>query len=105
MAKKLIRIRAKSTGDHIDVKTLMTHAMETGLRKSTKTGKKIPAHFIKEVMCKLNGKTVLEAQWGVAVSKNPYLSFKISGGARGDQIKINWVDNQGRIASSSVNVK
>ena len=47
---KSIKIRAKMKGDETQVKCLMTHPMETGLRKDKKTGKLIPAHFINEVM-------------------------------------------------------
>jgi len=42
-----------------------------------------------------NNKTVLSAQWGPAVSKNPFLSFKFKGGAKGDKVIITWVDNRG----------
>ena len=43
---KSIKIRAKAKGDEVTVKALMSHVMETGLRKDKKTGKVIPAHFI-----------------------------------------------------------
>ncbi len=49
MAKK-IKIRAKAKDDLVTVKSLMNHAMETGLRKDKKTGKKIPAPFTQEVV-------------------------------------------------------
>jgi sulfur-oxidizing protein SoxZ len=42
-----------------------------------------------------NGKTVLAAQWGPAVSKNPFLSFKFKGGAKGEKVTITWTDNRG----------
>ena len=42
-----------------------------------------------------NGKPVLDAQWGPAISKNPFLSFKFKGGAKGDKVQITWVDNKG----------
>jgi sulfur-oxidizing protein SoxZ len=100
MAKKNIRIRAKMKGDVAEVKALMSHPMETGLRKDKKTGKKIPAHFINEVICECKGKNVLVASWGVAVSKNPYLSFKFKGAAAGDTVKVSWTDNQGGSASA-----
>jgi sulfur-oxidizing protein SoxZ len=105
MAKKSIRIRAKLKGDVTEVKALMSHEMETGLRKDKKTGEKIPAHFIKEVNCEHNGKQVMLAQWGVAVSKNPYLSFKFKGGAAGDSIKISWDDNKGGSDSAEAKIK
>ena len=95
MAKNTIKIKAKNKGGITEVKTLIKHVMETGLRKNKKTGKKIPAHFIKEVKCEHNGALVFTANWGVAVSKNPYLSFKFEGGSKGDEIKISWVDNTG----------
>jgi len=79
MAKNTIKVRAKIKGGKCVVKTLIKHPMETGLRKDKKTGKKIPAHYIKEVVCEHNGEKVCVANWGVAVSKNPYLSFRFSG--------------------------
>jgi sulfur-oxidizing protein SoxZ len=105
MAKKTIRIRANITGGVTEVKTLINHPMETGLRKDKKTGKKIPAHFIKEVNCEHKGKTVMLAQWGVAISKNPYLAFKFKGAAAGDKVKISWVDNKGDSDSRETTVK
>ena len=105
MAKKKIRIRAKMKGGVAEVKALMSHAMETGLRKNKKTGKKIPAHFIKDVTFTHNGKNVLVASWGPAISKNPYLSFKFKGAAAGDTISLSWVDNQGEKDSADVAIK
>lgn len=105
MASKSIRIRASLKGDVTEVKALMSHPMETGLRKDKKTGKKIPAHFIQEVTAEHKGKSVMVAQWGVAVSKNPYLSFKFKGGAAGDKVTISWVDNTGKSASGETTIK
>ena len=90
-----IKIRAKAKDGVTTVKALMSHPMETGLRKDKKTGKKIPAHHITELTAEHNGKLVMTANWGGAISKNPYLSFKFDGGASGDKIKLSWVDNQG----------
>jgi len=104
MAKKNIRIRAKMKGDVAEVKALMSHPMETGLRKNKKTGKKIEAHFIKEVVCEHKGNKVIVASWGVAVSKNPYLSFKFKGAAKGDAIKVSWEDNKGESATADANI-
>jgi sulfur-oxidizing protein SoxZ len=101
---KGIKIRATAKGDSTTVKALMSHNMETGLRKDKKTGEKIPAHFIQEVTCEHNGKNVLTALWGPAVSKNPYLSFKFKGGAKGDKVKISWVDNKGESASEEAKI-
>jgi len=105
MAKNSIKIKAKNKGGKTEVKALVKHVMETGLRKDKKTGEKIPAHFIKEVKCEHNGNLVFTANWGVAVSKNPYLSFKFTGGNAGDEIKVSWVDNKGDSDSRSTKIK
>ena len=102
---KSIKVRAKVKGGETVVKTLISHPMETGLRKDKKTGKKIPAHFIQEVTCEHNGATVMTALWGTAVSKNPYLSFKFKGANAGDSLKVSWVDNQGKSDSVEAKIK
>jgi sulfur-oxidizing protein SoxZ len=90
-----IKLRAKITDGVTAVKVLISHPMETGLQKDKKTGEKIPAHFIQEVVCKHKDTTVMTANWGGAVSKNPYLSFNFKGAAAGDTISLSWVDNKG----------
>jgi sulfur-oxidizing protein SoxZ len=105
MAKKSIKIRAKAKGGETTVKCLMNHPMETGLRKNSKTGKLIPAHFIQDVTAKHNETDVLTAQWSGGVSKNPYLSFKFSGGSAGDTVTISWTDNKGESDSKTVKIK
>ena len=62
------RIRAAVQGDKVVVRVLMTHEMESGQRKDA-DGKVIPAHHIREVSVGHNGRPVLTAQWGPAVSK------------------------------------
>ena len=90
-----IKIRAKAADGITTVKALVSHTMETGLRKDKK-GEKIPAHHITELTAEHNGTLVLTANWGPAISKNPYLSFKFKGGKAGDTVKITWVDNMGK---------
>lgn len=99
-----IKVRAKVTGGVTEVKALINHAMETGQRKDAKTGQLIPAHFIQEITCTHNGENVLVAQWGVAISKNPYLSFKFSGAKAGDTLKVSWVDNKGETDSTETKI-
>jgi sulfur-oxidizing protein SoxZ len=89
-----MRIRAQVQGDKTTVRILMAHEMESGQRKDA-AGKAIPAWFIQEVTAQHNGKTVLTAQWGPAVSKNPYLQFAFKGGKAGDKIVVTWTDNRG----------
>jgi sulfur-oxidizing protein SoxZ len=89
-----MKIRAAMAGDKVEVKVLMSHEMETGQRKDAK-GAPIPAWFIQNVTATHNGKTVLAAEWGPAVAKNPFLSFKFAGGKPGDKVVVTWVDNKG----------
>lgn len=104
MAQGSIKIKASLSGDTCNVKALIKHVMETGQRKDAKTGKVIPAHFIQEVTCTHNGKTVLSANWGTAVSANPYLSFDFSGAKAGDKFVLSWTDNQGDSDSAEVTI-
>lgn len=100
-----IKIRAKAKDGVTTVKALVSHPMETGLRKNKKTGKKIPPHHITELNAVYNGNTVMTANWGPAISKNPYLSFKFKGGSAGDNITISWVDNKGKGDSLDAAIK
>jgi len=97
-----IRMRASVAGGVATVKALINHPMETGQRKDKKTGEKIPAHFIQEVTATHNGASVLVAQWGPAIAKNPYLSFQFSGAKAGDKVTLSWVDNKGEKDSANV---
>lgn len=89
-----MKIRATSRDGVTEVKVLMNHVMETGLRKDP-SGQLVPALFINEVTAKLNDKVVMQAQWGTAVARNPYLAFKVRGGKSGDKVSISWKDNSG----------
>ncbi|MCE1172255.1 thiosulfate oxidation carrier complex protein SoxZ [Azovibrio restrictus] len=89
-----MKIRAAAKDGVTEVKVLMSHEMETGQRKDS-SGNLVPAHFITELTATWNGKTVLDAQFGPAVSKNPYLAFKFKGGAKGDKVVVTWKDNKG----------
>ena len=89
-----MKIRATNKDGVTEIKVLMNHVMETGLRKDA-SGQLVPALFITEVTAKLNDKVVMEAQWGQAVARNPYLAFKVKGGKSGDKVNISWKDSSG----------
>jgi sulfur-oxidizing protein SoxZ len=89
-----MRIRAVVKDGAVNVKILMSHEMETGQRKDG-AGKPIPAHFIQQVSATWQGKVVLSANWGTAISKNPFLEFSFKGGQKGDRIQVTWTDNKG----------
>jgi len=94
MAKSTIKLRTKFKKGKVQVKALITHPMETGLRKNKK-GEIIPAHHITKVIVEANGKEVLDADWSGSVSKNPFLSFKYAG-TKDDKVKLTWKDNTGK---------
>lgn len=89
-----MKIRTTLKGDGAEVRVLMVHPMETGLRKDT-GGNIVPVHFIQEVTVKLNGKVAIEGQISQAVSRNPVFSFRLKGVKAGDKLEIAWLDNRG----------
>jgi sulfur-oxidizing protein SoxZ len=91
-----MKIRATLQGNVAEVKVLINHPMETGQRKDPDNGETIPVHFIQLVTATLNGNPVMEAQWSQAISRNPFLGFRIRGVKPGDRISVSWSDNRGQ---------
>ena len=89
-----MRIRAQAQGDKTTVRVLVSHEMESGQRRDA-AGKTVPAWFIQNIVATHNGKTVMSAQWGPVVSKNPYMQFSFKGAKAGDKVAVNWTDNKG----------
>ena len=87
-----IKVRTQLRADVLTVRALIRHPMGVGRR--LREGSVEPAHFITRVTCSLNDETVLDADWGGGISKDPYLSFVVDGAAAGDRLVIAWVDNQ-----------
>ena len=98
-----MRIRAQASGDKATIRVLMSHEMESGQRKDG-NGKIIPAWHIQDVTATLNGKVVMTAEWGPAVSKNPFLQFTIKGAKAGDKVGVTWKDNKGDTRSDEATV-
>ena len=89
-----MKIRALMKGDIVEIKVLMSHVMETGLRKDD-SGAAIPAHFIQILSVAVNGKVVVSGQTNTSVAKNPVFGFKVKGARIGDKVTISWTDNRG----------
>ncbi len=98
-----MRIRAAVRDGVVNVKVLMSHEMETGQRKDA-AGKLVPAHYIRSVSATYQGKSVLSAQWGPAISKNPYLEFSFKGGQKGEKVVVIWEDNKGEKRSDEATI-
>ena len=103
MAKSTIKLRTKEKKGLIQVKSLISHPMHTGLVRD-KNGDKIPAHFINEVIVEANGEIIMTANWTGAISKNPFISLNYAG-AKGDMVKLSWKDNNGESDSLEKTVK
>lgn len=77
MAAPTIRVRFPAeakAGEIIEIKTMISHDMETGLRKDA-TGAPIPRKIINKFTARFNGKEFLSTGWGMAVAANPFQSF------------------------------
>jgi sulfur-oxidizing protein SoxZ len=90
-----IRVRAQAGGSVTEVQALVQHPMDSGFVKDS-DGVLIPAHHIETLTFEHNGKIVLTADWGPAVSKDPYIKFSFMGGAKGDTLTVTWLDNLGK---------
>lgn len=100
---KSMKMRAQLKGNFTEVKVLMSHPMETGRRRND-ADELVPAHFVQLLTATLNGKPVLEAQWGTGIAKNPYLTFRLKGAKLGDVVEVTWHDNLGETATHSIAV-
>ena len=96
-----MRVRAQLKEGVTDVRVLMSHPMETGLRKDS-AGKIVPALYINDVKATSGGKTVIAAKWGQAISQNPFLQFRFKGAKVGDKVTVTWTDNSGDTRTDEV---
>ncbi len=94
-AKPRIRLDKKEAkkGDLIEVKTLVSHVMESGQRRDAQ-GNVIPRKIINRFAVELNGKPLFAADLEPAVSANPYMQFKFKAEESGT-LKFTWVDDDG----------
>ena len=98
MAESKPRIKLPSTaakGEVIQIKTLISHEMESGQRKD-KEGNKIPRQIINKFVCTFKGKEVFSADWYGAISANPYMSFYTVATESG-AYEFTWTDDNGSV--------
>lgn len=89
-----VRVPANiKAGDIVEVKTLISHEMESGQRRAS-DGKPIPRKIINRFTATFNGKPVFEADWHPAISANPYQSFFFKPTENGE-LKMVWRDDDG----------
>ncbi len=92
------------TGDVIEVKTLVTHVMETGNRKD-KDGKPIPRDILNTFVAKFGDTEVFRAELGPGISANPYISFQMRVPGPGT-FEFSWTDDHGAttVETTALNV-
>lgn len=85
-------------GEIVEIKTLINHVMETGLRKDA-SGKTIPRKIIHSFSCTFNGKPVVDCDLEPAVSANPYIQFTVKVDESG-VFKFTWTDDDGTVTTA-----
>lgn len=89
-----VRVPAQvKPGEIFEIKTLISHEMESGQRKDS-AGKVIPRKIINKFVAEFNGKMVFEAEWNPAISANPYQSFFYKAAESGE-FTFTWKDDDG----------
>jgi sulfur-oxidizing protein SoxZ len=105
MANVKARVKAPKTvkkGEAFEVKSLISHSMESGQRKD-KEGKRIPRQIINKFVCAYNGNEVFSADWHGAISANPYMAFYVKAVDSGS-IDLTWTDDSGAVFTKSAKI-
>lgn len=97
-------MRGKSVAGIAEIKALIKHPMESGVRMNQKTGKPFPAQFIDTLQVLVNDVKAIDSQWSGAVSSNPYMAIQVKANA-GDTVSIKLTDNTGASGNESLSLK
>ena len=99
MASAKPRVKVPKTakkGDLIEVKTLISHKMESGQRKDKATGEAIPRMIINKFVATFNGKPVFEVDMEPSIAANPYFKFSFKAEESGE-FEFTWTDDEGSV--------
>ena len=100
MASALINVPARARrGEVIEIKTLISHAMETGYRR-TQLGALIPRDIIQLFVCTYNGAEVFRAELHPAIAANPFIVFSTVATESGT-LAFHWTGDNGFSATES----
>ena len=103
MARALINVPAKAKrGEIIEIKTLISHDMETGFRPDS-SGKILPRDIITDLVCKYDGAEIFRAQLYPAISANPFFTFTTIATSSGT-ITFEWTGDNGFSASETAHI-
>lgn len=95
--------RKAAVGDVITIKTLISHPMETGLRKD-KQGELIPRKIINKFVATFEGEEIITIDIDPAVSANPYFQFDMTVPGPGT-IRFEWTDDDGSVYDIEKKIK
>jgi sulfur-oxidizing protein SoxZ len=94
MARPLINVPASvKRGQVFEIKTLISHIMETGFRYTT-TGAQIPRDIVTTFSCSYNGEEIFSANLYPAISANPFLTFSTVATESGT-LDFKWIGDNG----------
>ncbi|WP_027550167.1 thiosulfate oxidation carrier complex protein SoxZ [Bradyrhizobium sp. Cp5.3] len=103
MAAALINVPAKARrGDVIEIRTLTSHIMETGFRR-TAAGDLVPRDIITSFTCRYNGTEIFRADLYPAIAANPYLSFFTVAKESG-RFDFEWIGDNGYSSTTSASI-
>jgi sulfur-oxidizing protein SoxZ len=103
MASALINVPAKAKrGEIIEIKTLMSHIMETGYRR-TATGEIIPRNIITSFACRYNGTEIFRADLFPAIAANPFITF-FTVATESGKFDFDWIGDNGFTESASASI-
>jgi sulfur-oxidizing protein SoxZ len=103
MASALINVPAKAgRGDIIEIKTLMSHIMETGYRR-TAAGDVVPRDIITSFSCRYNGVEIFRADLFPAIAANPFISF-FTVATESGKFDFEWIGDQGFAETASASI-
>lgn len=103
MASALINVPAKAKrGEIIEIKTLMSHIMETGYRH-TAEGAVVPRDIITNFSCRYNGNEIFRADLFPASSANPFITFFTTATESG-KLEFEWIGDKGFTATASASI-
>ena len=103
MPSALINVPAKARrGDIIEIKTLMSHIMETGYRR-TATGDLIPRDIITSFACRYNGVEIFRTDLFPAIAANPFISF-FTVATESGKFEFDWTGDKGFAETASASI-
>jgi sulfur-oxidizing protein SoxZ len=103
MPSALINVPKKAKrGDVIEIKTLMSHIMETGYRH-TATGEVVPRDIITSFACRYNGVEIFRADLFPAIAANPFISFSTVATESG-KFDFEWIGDRGFSETASASI-